>query len=106
MKSVDGVAQIDALDNTQLAFENVLILRVKTSRVSSSDITMDLTAGGSGFYCNGGARVSISWSYNTETAQIEIKASSDEALKMATGKTFVSIVSDSTGGITSDVSFE
>jgi hypothetical protein len=101
LKYVDGVPQTDANNNKQLAFDNVLILSTKITRISKDAITIDITCGGSGYYCNGGKYITIAWTYNADTAQIELTSTSGETLEMATGKTLVSIVSNGSGGIAS-----
>ena len=105
-KFVDGQAQTDANNGKQLAFENVLILNAKTTRISSNEVTIDITVGGTGYYCNDGKYITIYWTYNADTAQIELAYTSGETLEMAAGKTFVSIVSDGSGGVASLVEFE
>lgn len=105
-KFIDGQAQTDANNGKQLAFENILILNAKTTRISSNEVTIDITVGGSGYYCNGGKYITIYWTYNADTAQIELADTSGEALEMAAGKTFVSIVSDGSGGVASLVEFK
>lgn len=105
-KFVDDVPQTDANNEKQLAFENVLILKTKTTRISSSVISIDITTGGSGYYCNGGKYITIYWTYNADTAQIALTSTSGEALEMATGKTLVSIVSNESVGVPSLVEFQ
>jgi hypothetical protein len=100
-KFIDEAPQTDANNGKQLAFENVLILKTKTTRISRSVISIDITTGGSGYYCNGGKYITIYWTYNADTAQIELTSTSGETLEMATGKTLVSIVSNESVGIPS-----
>ncbi|MBO5110187.1 MAG: DUF3048 domain-containing protein [Clostridia bacterium] len=105
LKYVDGVAQVDALNDVQLAFENVLILSAKTTRISSTALTIDMTSGGSGTYCNGGERISITWTYDAESGQPILTTTAGEPLEMATGKTHISIVSDGNGGVASLIDY-
>ena len=115
LKYIDDVAQTDALNDTQLAFENVLILSttiMKRNQTANAPLAIDLTSGGSGFYCNNGKYIKIQWEYDFATAQFVIKYSytvqdvrKTEILRLDEGKTFVSIISQTPYPIRSEVSF-
>ena len=92
-----GEAQMDGWLNTQIATENVLVLRMKTVDVKSDLHLVDVTTTGSGdgYYFCGGKYVPITWkkdSYNSEIRYFDAQGSD---LVVARGKTFVSVVTES-----------
>ena len=86
---------IDGATGEQLSFTNVLILYNPVSVIPGDAygrLTMDTTGTGKGYYVTGGKSIPITWRKDTRDAVIQLTTTSGEPLKMAPGKTFVSIL--------------
>lgn len=92
-----GEAQMDGWLNTQIATENVLVLRMKTVDVKSDLHLVDVTTTGSGdgYYFCGGKYVPITWKKDSYNSEIRYFDAQGNDLVVARGKTFVSVVTES-----------
>lgn len=86
---------IDGATGEQLNFTNVLILYNAVSAIpgdTSGRLAVETTGTGKGWYVSGGKAIAIKWQKDTRDSVIQLTTESGEQLKMAPGKTFVSIL--------------
>ncbi len=100
LRSQGGIPHKDTLNDTQLAFSNVIILFHNVSYYhseSGTSFTLDTVAGGSGFCYTGGGVANVTWSYD-EGGSLVFKDDSGELLTLNRGKTYIAImkITDST----------
>ena len=97
-----GEAQMDGWLNTQIATENVLVLRMKTVDVKSDLHLVDVTTTGSGdgYYFCGGKYVPITWKKDSYNSEIRYFDAQGNDLVVARGKTFASVVTESASVVT------
>lgn len=90
-----GAAHMDEDTKTQLAFKNVVVLSVTSSRIPG-DTAMrrqfNDVGKGTGIYATNGVVVPIQWSKASATAPLVLMDASGEILKLNPGKTFISYV--------------
>ena len=91
LKEAYGEAHKDG--ETQLAFQNVLVLFSETGEKPDDTGAVDYLFGtGQGWYCCGGKYVPVTWSKESEQAPLELFDESGAALRVNTGKTYLAFV--------------
>ena len=91
LKEAYGEAHKDG--ETQLAFQNVLVLFSETGEKPDDTGAVDYLFGtGQGWYCCGGKYVPVTWSKESEQAPLELFDESGTALRVNTGKTYLAFV--------------
>lgn len=90
-----GDPQMDGKLDTQIATENVLVLRMETTDVPNSYlhlIEIKTTGTGAGYYFHGGKYVPITWSKDSYNSEIKYYDENGEELILARGQTFISVI--------------
>lgn len=90
-----GAPYLDGNTGEQVAVTNVIVLRTRISLISGDSagrISVDLTSGGEGFYCNGGKAVPISWSKAGREGQLTYAQKDGTPLTLGRGTSYVCIV--------------
>lgn len=91
LKEAYGEAQKDG--ETQLAFDNVLVLFSETAEKPDDSGAVDYLFGtGKGWYCHGGTCMAVTWAKESEQAPLELFDESGSALRVNTGKTYLAFV--------------
>lgn len=90
-----GKPQMDAWYDTQLAFENVFVLRMPLTDVPGSElhlVEVDTTGEGQGFYCSEGRFVPITWKKAGSASPLELLDEKGNPLQVRPGRSFFSVV--------------
>ena len=95
--SYDGAAHIDANNNAQLSFDNVLLLRCETYLKPDGVHTDFNLSGGNGWWIAGGAMQPIRWEKDGDQQPLEIYDTAGNALKLRSGKTYLGFLSGTAG---------
>lgn len=96
MLRANGTPQTDANNDTQAAFDNLLILFSASSlRDDGQTLDYDLTMGG-GVWLNGGKLWNITWTQGTD-ATFAFYDSDGEPLTILPGRSYIALVSSLTG---------
>lgn len=94
LKSAFGVPHMDADTNSQLAFDNVVVILADTSIQAENGVLADIDLSeGKGYYFFGGNYEEISWSKGEPEQPLILKDKSGDVLKVNTGKSYVGILS-------------
>ena len=94
LKSAFGVPHMDADTNSQLAFDNVVVILADTSIQAENGVLADIDLSeGKGYYFFGGNFEEISWSKGEPEQPLILKDKSGDVLKVNTGKSYVGILS-------------
>ncbi len=96
LKSQYGKAQVDAgNDNTQLAFDNVILLFADISNIEGTVLVkVDYQAGGTGYYFSQGQYQEITWGKGDYSSNLVFKTADGEDLQVNTGTTYLAVVRD------------
>ncbi len=89
-----GEAQMDAVNNEQLAVKNI-ILQNCNSRLFDSDsgsLNIDYMSGGSGTYITNGKAIDITWTRESESSPTKYYDSTGKEITLNQGKTWVCII--------------
>ena len=90
-----GKPHIDAgNNNTQLAFENVILLFAPIYGLYGELIDIDYGEGGTGYYFNGGKYEKISWEKGEYTDDFVFKNSGGSVMQINPGRTHLGIIRD------------
>lgn len=90
-KSSYGKPHVDAINDEQISFENLLVLFVREKVLDEEGrIDVALADGGDGYYLFGGKYVKVEWSIINGTFNF---TSGGESLKLAKGKTHITFFS-------------
>ena len=95
--SYDNLPHIDGNDGSQLAFENVLLLRCETYLKPDGVHTDFNLSGGKGWWISGGKMQPIRWQKNGVQQPIELFDMQGNAISIATGKTYIGFLSGTAG---------
>ncbi len=87
-----GSPHMDLHTNTQLAFENVIILQTDIHTREDGYLMDVALTGGTGFYAANGGIQPITWTKDAETAPIRLFAESGEELTVSPGKSYIGII--------------
>ena len=91
LKEAYGEAHKDG--ETQLAFQNVLVLFSETGEKPDDTGAVDYLFGtGQGWYCFGGKSMPVTWAKESEQAPLELFDENGQALRVNTGKTYLAFV--------------
>lgn len=92
-KNRNGEKHIDASNNKQLVYTNVIVLVSKEIKVINNDngLLSVNWKGGSGYCFSGGAVKKIKWSKDSEFAKIKLTDEKGNALKINKGKTYIGV---------------
>ena len=97
----NGMPHVDANNEEQLSFKNVLILFTDIN-VIPGDAYGRLSVGtvgeGQGYYITNGKRKVINWSRSGKTTPIQMEYRNGDELILNSGKTFICVVDDSVAG--------
>ena len=88
---------MDAWYDTQLAFENVFVLRMPLTDVPGSElhlVEVDTTGEGQGFYCSEGRFVPIAWKKDGSISPLELFDENGNPLQVRPGRSFFSVVTE------------
>ncbi|MDR2571656.1 MAG: DUF3048 domain-containing protein [Oscillospiraceae bacterium] len=86
---------VDANDNSQPAFSNVLILKMSVTRLrndSSGRLDIVTTGSGDGYFAYGGKYIEITWSRDSVTSPFTYTLKNGEPLELGIGKSFICII--------------
>ena len=86
---------MDGKQDTQIATENVFVLRMETADVPNSAlhlIEIQTTGTGEGYYFHGGTYVPITWSKEKYNSEIKYYDQNGEELIVARGQSFLSVI--------------
>ena len=92
-----GKPQMDAWYDTQLAFENVFVLRMPLTDVPGSElhlVEVDTTGEGQGFYCSEGRFVPITWKKDGSISPLELFDENGNPLQVRPGRSFFSVITE------------
>lgn len=87
-----GQPQIDQHTDTQLSFENVLILQTNIYPRENGYLMDVELSGGSGYYASNGSVVPITWEKASETSPIKLYDSEGSELLLNAGKSYIGII--------------
>lgn len=92
LKQHNGVAQMDGVTGTQLAFTNVLILETDIGEHSNgTHRDVRWYNGGTGYYISNGAAQKITWSKDSIESRILLFDENGKELTMNAGKSYIGI---------------
>lgn len=95
--SFDGAPHVDANDNTQLAFDNVLLLRVSTrTKPDGVHTDFELTKG-EGWWICGGKMQPVRWEKGDPEQPLCLYSEDGKALALKAGKTYIGLLSGTSG---------
>ncbi len=87
-----GNRKIDMLSGKNISFNNVFILFADTTTYDKSigsELVVDTTSGGRGYYISAGKQTEITWSVN-ENAELKFFSLSGDVLEVNTGNSYIS----------------
>lgn len=90
-----GEPQMDGKQDTQIATENVFVLRMETADVPNNAlhlIEIQTTGTGEGYYFHDGTYVPITWSKEAYNSEIKYYDQNGEELIVARGQSFLSVI--------------
>ena len=94
-KSQFGVAHIDALTDTQLSFDNFLLLNTAVVLYPDGLCTaFDFTVGGEGYYFYGGKYIPVLWQKGEPENPLVITTTKGEPVEINVGKSYVAVIDD------------
>lgn len=91
LKAHNGVAQMDGVTGTQLAFANVLVLEAKITADANGTHRDVNWHGGNGYYVSNGAMQKITWSKKNEQSPMKFYDEAGNELSINRGKTYIAI---------------
>ncbi len=95
--SYDNLPHIDANNQTQLAFDNIVLLRCE-SFLKPDDVHTDFNlSGGNGWWISGGKMQSIIWKKADPKQPLELFDTEGNKLNVRTGKTYLGFLSGTAG---------
>ncbi len=89
-----GTPQIDALDNSQLSFDNLFILFCDVSLQPDGYVTNFALTQGEGVYVNGGEYISVTWKKGNPDDQLKLYDAEGEEITVAQGKSYIAMVAN------------
>ena len=94
-----SAAHVDGVTGEQVATENVFVL-FADEKIADSEghLEVNLVGQGQGYYLYGGKAQSITWKRSGETAEFSYYAADGTELKVACGRSYISIVDTDTQG--------
>lgn len=91
-KNIHGKAQVDGLNNTQLAFANVIIQSTKWSkRDAKGYLSFQMTGSGEGYYFTNGKGIHVTWSKASDYAPTKYYDDNGNEIQLNTGKTYIGV---------------
>lgn len=93
-KFQNNVEHMDANNNSQLEFDNIIIIKTNIKPIpndSSGRVSVELKQG-SGYYVSKGNKQDISWSKESLNSNFLFKDDSSNELKINVGKTFIAVL--------------
>lgn len=97
-----GAAHVDANNNQQLTFKNIIIQYVKEWNIDKNGYqTMDIeNSSGKGYYISNGKAINITWKKNESTKKMRYYNEDGSELTLNPGKTYIGIFPDNrTNGV-------
>lgn len=94
LRRQNGVIHTDGASGEQLGFENLLILVCESAiynKASGTELDLNVTGSGSGYYVTNGSSVRITWERKTDGALLLLDESGSE-ISLNRGKTYLGIV--------------
>ena len=96
LKQINGNPQVDARENTQLAFTNVFVLETDISvrdEVGHKQLDWDGASDSVGYYISNGAVQKIHWmkDENNEWSRLRFVDESGAEIKLNRGKTYIAL---------------
>ena len=96
LKSAFGVPHMDADTNSQLAFDNVVIILTDIGIQAENGVLADIDmSSGKGYYFFGGKYEEITWTKGEPEQPLVLYDADGDVLKVNTGKSYVGILADS-----------
>lgn len=95
--SYDGLSHIDANDNSQLAFDNVLLLKCSSSIKPDGVHTEFDLSGGEGWWISGGKIQTIRWEKPSTQKPIQLLDAEGKPVTIKTGKTYLGFLNGTAG---------
>jgi len=93
-------------NNTNMTFSNVIILRADTKTVDSyGRLAVNLVGSGDGYFCCGGKYIPITWHRGDTDENFTYSLQSGKTLKLAEGKSFISVVPTDSSNFGSSIEF-
>lgn len=84
---------MDAAYNTQLSFDNVIVLQANITSVDETElVNIDYQGGGTAYYFNGGYYEEVTWAKGDYSATIEFFRADGSALPFNTGTTMIALM--------------
>ncbi len=94
-KSQFGSPHMDALSNTQLCFDNFLLLNTAVVLYPDGLCTaFDMTQGGEGYYFYGGKYIPVLWQKGEPENPLVITDLKGNPIKINVGKSYIAVISD------------
>ena len=92
LKFHSGSPHMDARTETQLSFENVMILQTDI-HTGEDGYLMDVAlSGGTGWYAANGSIVPLTWKKSAETAPVQLYDASGAEMTVSPGKSYIGII--------------
>jgi hypothetical protein len=92
-----GSAQVDGLNNTQLAVKNIILQNCASSMLDSKTGTLDINykSGGTGKFITSGKAIDITWSRESDSSVTHYYDANGNEIVLNPGKTWVAIIQSS-----------
>ena len=93
MKSAFGAPHMDADTNSQLAFDNVIVIIADVAIQEENGVLADIDmSGGTGYYFYGGKYEEITWEKGEPEQPLMLYGADGEVLGVNTGKSYVGVL--------------